>query len=574
MAGSLTVSVGHYSSAGLKAVNQDCHGIHIPPEPLLSTKGIAAVLADGISSSQVSQDASSIAVKNFLEDYFCTSEAWSTKNSVQKVLLAVNSWLYAHTQQSQYRYERDRGYVCTLSAVIIKSATVHIFHVGDTRVYRLQNNFLEQLTTDHRVWVARDKNYLSRALGMDSHLEIDYKTLPAAEGDIFMLATDGVYEHIDEQFISMTLASTPSAHLHNTAKLIAAEAYNRGSADNLSVVLVKIEKLPDPSAAELYQQLTELPFPPPLEARAQFDGYRIVREIHASHRSHVYLAADEETGATVVIKTPSVDLRGDALYLERFLTEEWIARRISSPHVLKAYPKLRRPNFLYTVTEYINGQTLKQWMIDHPKPDLETVRGIIEQIARGLRDFHRLEILHQDLRPDNIMIDATGTVKIIDFGSAHVAGLMEIISPLERIDLLGTAQYTAPEYLLGEAGTTKSDQFSLAVIMYQMLSGRLPYGGDVAKTRTRAAQMKLHYQSVLDDNREIPVWLDSVLAKALHPNPYKRYDDIAEFVFHVRHPTREFLNRYQQPFIERNPLLFWKSIALIQLIVIVFLLAR
>jgi serine/threonine protein phosphatase PrpC/predicted Ser/Thr protein kinase len=574
MASQLAVSIGYYSSAGRKPVNQDCHGVQVPQEPLLSTKGVAAAVADGISSSSVSQEASSIAVKNFLEDYFCTSEAWSTKHSVQKVLLAINSWLYSHTQQSQYRYERDRGYVCTLSALIIKSTTAHLFHIGDTRIYRLQNNFLEQLTADHRVWVARDKNYLSRALGMDSHLEIDYKALPVAEGDIYMLATDGVYEYSDEQFLSMTLASAASVDLHNTAKAIAAEAYRQGSEDNLSVVLVRIEKLPDPNIGELYQQLTELPFPPPLEARMSFDGYRIVRNLHSSHRSHVYLASDEETEATVVIKTPSIALREDTLYLERFLTEEWIARRIDSPHVLKAYSKTRPAHYLYTVTEYINGRTLRQWMIDHPKPDLETVRGIVEQMAKGLRAFHKLEILHQDLRPENIMIDMTGTVKIIDFGSARVAGLMEIASPLERINLLGTAQYTAPEYLLGEAGTIKSDQFSLAVIMYEMLSGRLPYGSNIAKTRTRAAQMKLHYRSVLDDHREIPVWLDSVLAKALEPNPYKRYEDVSEFIFHLRHPTQEFLKRYQQSFIERNPLLFWKVVALIQLVIIVLLLAR
>lgn len=131
----------------------------------------------------------------------------------------------------------------------------------------------------------------------------------------------------------------------------------------------------------MLQQLTELPFPPILEARSTFDGYRIIREVHASSRSHLYLAVDTETITQVIIKTPSIDLRGDPAYLERFMLEDWIARRINSAHVLKPCLQTRQRNFFYIVTEFIDGQTLTQWMIDHPAPDLETVRGIVEQIA-------------------------------------------------------------------------------------------------------------------------------------------------------------------------------------------------
>ena len=158
-------------------------------------------------------------------------------------------------------------------------------------------------------------------------------------------------------------------------------------------------------------------------------------------------------------------------------------------------------------------------MIDNPKPDLETVRGIVEQIAKGLRAFHRKEMLHQDLRPDNVMIDKTGTVKIIDFGSTRIAGVVEAAPPTDRDDILGTAQYTAPEYFLGEGGSPRSDMFSLGVITYQMLTGRLPYGAEVARARTRSQFSKLRYRSALDDNREIPAWIDGALRRAVHPDP-------------------------------------------------------
>lgn len=569
----MKISLGQHSDKGRKETNQDFHGACIPNEPLLSAKGIAVALADGISSSQVSGTASETAVKTFLEDYYCTSDAWSVKKSVQRVLSATNSWLHAQTQQSQYRYDKDRGYVCALSALVIKSTTAHIFHVGDTRIYRLHENALEQLTNDHRIWVSREQSHLSRALGVNAQVEIDYQTLPVEPGEIFVLATDGVYEIVGSAFI----VDAVREHAHDldaAARAIVAEAYAHGGTDNLTMQIVRVDQLGQRDAGEAYQKLTELPFPPMPEARECFDGYRIVREIHASARSHIYLAVDDETQEPVVIKTPSIALRGDPAYLERFLMEDWVAQRINSPFVLKPRARTRKRNFLYIVTEFIDGRTLTQWMIDNPRPDLETVRGIIEQIARGLLAFHRLEMLHQDLRPDNVMIDGTGTVKIIDFGSTRVAGIAETAAPIERADLLGTAQYTAPEYFLGESGTPRSDLFSLGVIAYQMLSGKLPYGTKVAKTRTRAAQRKLVYRSLLDDNREVPVWVDEVLKKAVHPDPTRRYEELSELTHELRHPNVAYLNRTRPPLLERNPVAFWKGVSLILAVVIAVLLYK
>ena len=158
----LSVSVGQHSDKGVKDLNQDFHGAWVPAEPQLSTKGIAIALADGISSSSLSQVASEAAVTGFLADYYCTSEAWSVKQSAQRVLMATNSWLYAQTRQSQYRYDADRGYVCTFSALILKAATAYLFHVGDARIYRMAGGGLEQLTQDHRLWVSQQQSQLAR----------------------------------------------------------------------------------------------------------------------------------------------------------------------------------------------------------------------------------------------------------------------------------------------------------------------------------------------------------------------------------------------------------------------------
>jgi serine/threonine protein phosphatase PrpC len=569
----LRVSVGQYSDKGRKPANQDFHGARIPPEPLLSLKGVCVALADGISSSDVSQVASQTAVAGFLEDYYCTSEAWSVKTSAERVLGATNSWLYSQTQSSQFRYEKDRGYVCTFSALILKSTRAHVFHAGDARIYQLQGASLERLTEDHRVWLSEDRSFLSRALGVGARLDVDYRAVPVERGSTFVLATDGVYEHVSEELIVESL-SVHAADLDRAAEIIAQAALENGSPDNLTVQIVRVEELPTQSASDIIQELSGLPFPPALQPRMRFDGYVITRELHASHRSHVYLALDEETRQSVVLKTPAADVRDDEAHLERFLLEEWVARRINSPHVLKPCAQTRKRNFVYLVTEHIDGQTLTQWMLDHPSPSVETVREVIEQIARGLQAFHRLDMLHQDLRPDNVMIDDAGSARIIDFGSVRVAGIAEIETPIEQPRILGTEQYTAPEYFLGEVGSTRSDLFSLGVIAYQMLSGKLPYGAEVARARSKDAQRRLAYVSVLDRAREIPAWVDDAIKKAVHPNPDKRYGELSELISDLRRPSQEFLSKARPPLIERNPAAFWKGVSAILAIVILLLLRQ
>jgi serine/threonine protein phosphatase PrpC/predicted Ser/Thr protein kinase len=546
----LRVSVGQHSDRGRKAVNQDFYGFRAPAEPLLGAKGIAVAIADGIGSSEVSQVAAEFAVMGFLDDYYCTAETWSVQRSVERVLGATNSWLHSRTRDSPYRYDQNRGYVCTLSALVLKSTTAHVFHIGDTRVYRLSGHSLEQLTEDHRVRVSADESYLSRAVGFNRQIEIDYCSLEIGRGDVFVLASDGVYEHVDGRFVAGAIRAA-QGKLDEAARAIVAEAYRRGSTDNLTVQVVVVEDIPEHGASDVQQQLARLAPAPVLEARAEIDGYRIVREIHASARSHIYLAQDLETEALVALKTPATDLHGDRDHLERFLMEEWIARRLNSPHVLKPFPRTRERHFLHVAMEYVEGQTLAQWMTDHPRPELEKVRGIVEQVARGLQAFHRMEMLHQDLRPQNILLDATGTVKIIDFGSVSVAGMDDNASRV-----LGTFQYTAPEYFVGDPGTERADLYSLGVIAYQMLSGRLPYGAEAARVRTRKAQRALQYEPLPDD---VPAWIDAALRKAVHPDPAERYEALSEFVHDLRHPNTALLR--PTPLIERNPVRFWKGVS-------------
>jgi serine/threonine protein phosphatase PrpC len=566
----LSLTFAQASSAGVKPGNQDFLGHLIPDDHSINTKGIACAIADGISSSNVSHIASQTSVQSFLDDYFCTPDAWSVKSSAIKVLQATNSWLFAQTQNGPHRFNKDKGYICTFSSIIFKSQCAHIFHCGDSRVYRCSSNSskenVEQLTRDHRRQVSEDTSYLTRALGINQQVDLDYQQLNIEVGDIFILTTDGVHDFLTEDFLYQQL--TAATNLQACADNILQSALDAGSDDNLSIQIARVEQLPELKLQEVQQQVNKLPVPPQLRSRMEFEGFRIERELYISSRSHVFLASDLENNSPVVLKTPSKELSENQDYLENLLQEDWIARRIDNNHVLRCYDSKRPKSFLYLTTEYIEGQPLSQWMEDNPEPSVNQVRDIISQIGRGLMAFHRQEMVHQDLRPANILIDHQGTVKIIDFGSTKVAGINEIFKHSTQHLMPGTVQYSAPEYFIGQSGDQRSDLFSLAAICYQMLCGRLPYGPQLAKSQNQQDINRLNYQSLIAVRPEMPGWLDETLKKALMVKPHQRYQEVAEFVHDLKHPNQTYMKKNRPALIERDPVKFWQGMSLVLLILL------
>lgn len=565
-------AVGQHSAAGRDGLNQDFHGAMLPAGHLLASKGIALALADGIGSSRVSQEASAAAVRGFLDDYYATSESWSTRRSAERVLAALNAWLHAQNQRGDARFDKDRGHVCTFSALILKGRRLHLLHVGDARVYRVHARALEQLSEDHRVRLSSAESYLGRALGIGAHVEIDHHDWEAEAGELYLLATDGAYAQLDAAAVQAALAGC-GGDLDAAARALVACAHARGSEDDATVQLLRVEALPEPEAGALHLQRETLALPPPLAPGMRFEGFTVLRELVVSPRSHVHLAQDDASGQRVVLKTPSVDLQGDAAHLDRFVLEEWVARRIRSPHVVRPAAGERPRRHLFVALDFIDGQTLAQWMRDHPRPALEAVRTIVEQAARGLQALHRREMLHQDLRPENLMIDAAGTVTLIDLGSVHVAGLAERLEEPRPLAVEGTLQYVAPEVLLGEGASERSDLFSLAAISYHVLAGQLPYGLDAARLRTPADLRRLRYVPLRHHRPDLPAWVDAVLQKALQPDPRRRQEAVSEFVHDLRQPGAQFRQARPVPLMERDPVRFWQAVALLLALTLVALLA-
>lgn len=556
MTNTLEIDYAVASEKGAKEENADAADALVPTGSALLNKGVAAAVCDGMSSSEGGVIAAQTCVRNFMDDYLSTPDSWTVKHSATKVLGALNRWLWS---QGQVRYDSARGMVTTFTGLVIKSTTAHVFHVGDSRLYLFRDGELEQLTNDHRVWISKDQDFLSRAMGIDAHIDIDYRSLAVEPGDIFLFTTDGVTGYLTDNRLRQLLREH-DGQLQASAAGIMEEALRNGSHDNVTCQLLKILQLPQKTEDDILQKITELPFPPPMHAGVKIDDYEILRALHASSRSEVFLARDMESGHRVILKTPSENFRDDPAFLEGFLHEEWVGKRISNPHVLKLLEAPRR-RFLYNIAEYVEGQSLRQWINDHPQTHINTAREYLTQIADGLRAFHRLEMIHLDLKPENILIDQGGVLKIIDFGSTRVAGATEIHSSYASDTPQATVDYGAPECIKGQY-SNRSDIYSLGVIAYELLTGALPYG----EHDKPVSANKLRYTPAARHNPDIQLWVDGALHKALHPDPSRRYDTLSEFLYDLSYPNPKFTQNASQPLMKRNPLGFWKGLSALLLL--------
>ena len=561
LTGRIEITTGLFTTPGPKPTNDDCLGVHIPEPALLPTKGIVACIADGVSAASAGKEAAEASVISFISDYYETPESWEVKTAGQRVLTALNRWLFS---QGQGFSAAEKGCVTTFTALVLKSQTAHVFHIGDSRLFRWRAGELEQITRDHAAQVSADTNYLTRALGLTLSPRIDYHTFPIEVGDFFILTTDGIHGELSRHHIEATVNTTPDSQ----ACADALGAASSHGTDNRSCIVLRIEKLPDSDKDDVFRQLSALPFPPELLPGQSIDGLHVEKIISASKNSQLYLVSDmDDENRSLVLKSPSITFEDDPSYLERFALEEWIGLRTDSPYLAKVVRRARPRQFLYYLLEPIDGPTLGRWSEANPNPPVEKVVSIISQIVEGVRALHRKDTLHQDLKPDNILLDSQGQVKIIDYGSCHVGGIAEISTPFERRSALGTLDFSAPEYRLGSKPTTRADLFSIAVISYYLLTGgHHPYGKAWESAEIQRDFFNLKYHPAAAHNPMVPLWMDAVIKKALAIRPESRQESMSEFIHNLRTPDPEFLSIEPLPFAERNPLLFWKIIAISSLV--------
>lgn len=565
----LQVDIASHSIQGLKDNNEDAVGFFVPQEPaVLEGKGIVLAVADGVSSAEAGKEASDTAISRFLSDYYQTPDTWSVKHSGQKILSSINLTLFKRSHEFA---SEEKGYLTTFTALVLKSRIAHFFHAGDSRAYLLRGGELKQLTRDHVASIGSGRSFLARAMGMDNSIQIDYSQFTLETDDILLVTSDGVHDFLDTDKIIEFMSAKSSCQ--ERINVLVQTAFDNGSDDNISGSICQIAVLPNESLNDYNSKLTRLPFPPPLDEGVKLDGYKVLKELFASSRSQLYLVEDTETGEQMVMKTPSINFEEDTGYIDRFIQEEWIGKRINSDHVVKIIKQQRPRTCLYYLMEHVKGVSLDKWMEKNHFPKPKIAFNLVEQIAQGLAAFHKMETIHQDLKPGNILVDENNNIKVVDFGSVFVAGLAEVFIPLEHEGVLGTATYSDPKYLLGKNTGVQGDLYALATITYEIFTAKLPYGDKIEECQTAFEYDRLRYISATEGNPIIPMWFDRTLERGVSFDLEVRYDNIPEFIQDLKKPNPTYLLDDPKVTKNKSQVLFWQLLSGFWILMLVLVVA-
>jgi len=254
--------------------------------------------------------------------------------------------------------------------------------------------------------------------------------------------------------------------------------------------------------------------------------YQIIEELGKGGMGKVYKALDTKLNEKIAIKLIRPEIASDKKNIERFNNELKFARRISHRNVGRMYHLEEEKGRHYITMEYVSGEDLKSMIRMSGQLSVGTAINITKQICGGLEEAHRLGVIHRDLKPNNIMIDREGTARIMDFGIARSLKAKSLTGPGVMI---GTPEYMAPEQVEGKEVDVRSDMYSLGIILYEMLTGRLPFEGDTPL----AVAMKHKGETPRDPkelNAQIPEDLSQVILKCLEKSPDSRYQTAGELL--------------------------------------------
>ncbi len=550
-ASGIKASVGFFSASGPRSGNDDFAGAVFGAELPEPRGDVVAAVADGIGSANGGRVAAETAVRGFLDGMCELPETTEVRRSAARVLNALNAWMHSQGQ-------RDPGLAgmgCTFTALILRGRIAHIVHIGDTRAYRLSGNRLTCLTTDHvRASGERRSSVLYRALGVESEARLEYAAQPMARHDRFLLCSDGLHGWLTDESIADILSERCAPA--DTARALVGAALESGGTDNCTALVLDVSELPTAMSADIDAAIMKLPIAPLPMGGETIDGFVLKALLSEGRYTRLFVAVDEIEGGDVALKFPKPRVAEVDAYRRAFVREARVGTRVESPWLGRIIELPQgRQSCLYTVMPLYQGELLENRIARRPSLGLEEGRHIAIKLARAAAALHRSGIIHRDIKPDNVILEGNGSLKLIDLGVVRVPGLEDF--PAE--DVPGTRAYMAPEMLAGEPGNEASDLYALAVTMFRAFTGAFPYGnGDATSPPSRNRPLEL---SAL--RPDLPSWLQDTLARGMAIDPTRRFRDMSEFAFEMESgPARPpVTSRRPQTLYERAPLLFWKCLA-------------
>ena len=240
------------------------------------------------------------------------------------------------------------------------------------------------------------------------------------------------------------------------------------------------------------------------------DRYEIIRVIGEGGMANVYLANDTILNRKVAVKVLRGDLANDEKFVRRFQREALSASSLNHPNIVEMYDVGEDDGNFYIVMEYVDGKNLKQLIKRRTKLSLTEVVDIMKQLTDGISHAHDSFIIHRDIKPQNMLILDNGLVKITDFGIAVALNSTQLT---QTNSVMGSVHYLPPEQAAGKGATFKSDIYSLGIMMYELITGKLPFRGENA-VEIALKQMKEPIPSIREDNNEIPQAVENIVLKA------------------------------------------------------------
>jgi len=564
----LEIAAGFASERGPRADNQDFGGVHIGDNAEQRVHGVIAVIADGVSGGKGGRIASELAVRNFIDGYLDQNPMAGVASAGLVALRAYNRWLHSRSRSDPSM----EGAATTFTAAVMRGREATVLHVGDSRAWHFRDGVLTRLTEDHALDRPGVKHVLYRAVGIEQDIRLDVRTVQLEPHDRLLLTSDGVHGVVDDAALIDLLSRRGSPDADARAIVQAAGA--AGTTDNATAVLIDVVRVGQVDWDSLGDDAERLPLGGLPEPGDNVDGFLLERILSDGRYTRLFLGRDvlegggERIAGPVVLKFPKPAILSEKGARSAFLRESFIGRRVDSPLVGRVLDlPAGRQSRLYIVQPYHEGRTLHARLADDGPFDIQGGVALAIKLTRAVAALHRLGVTHRDIKPDNVILEKDGSIKLIDLGVARLPRVEEFAEP----EAPGTPGYMAPELFDGAPGDAKSDQFALGVTLYRVFTKTYPWGEVDADTRPRFD----HRPTPATRHRpDMPAWLEAALSRTIALDPDDRFADLDEML-HVLESGSALAVRPRESLslIEKDPVRFWQGVCLLLVLALLVSLA-
>jgi serine/threonine-protein kinase len=494
--------------------------------------GSIAALADGVGGIGNGDVASQLAVNTAIGVFKESKPDMAPADIIRQIFEA------ASVKILQASNEKGRM-ATTLITSIFRHDTVTLGHIGDSRVYLIRAANIKRLTTDHsytslqvklglllerNAMTSPHRSTLTRALGFEPVAHYDILTETLQPGDFILQCSDGLYSFaLDEEILDIVNKFHPGEACKNLISL----AEKRQVSDNVSLQLIQIWDVNSPSGTS---STAAVPAAKPTGKDLNVgmlldDRFEITDLVAKSGMASIFKVNDRKTGKAAALKIPHLQIESDPAGFERFHREEEIGLKLDHPFIMKILP-VENKSRPYIAMEYLEGQTLSELLNNvRPLPEPDAAR-IASRICEALDYLHSQQVVHRDLKPQNIMLCNDGSIRLMDFGIAKSLASRRLTF-VGFTPAMGTPDYMAPEQVKGSRGDHRTDIYSLGAILYEMATGEVPFGGDspyvIMNSRVTgdpAAPRKV--------NPALTPVIEEIILHAMERDPKRRYPSASE----------------------------------------------